>query len=274
MHNIKNEEYFSLSELYHEKSKMRMVDYNFYKWINHVNSSKEIREVISKPNYTYHGYPSVSLKQNILTDKDKQEDYDMFLKRQSRREFADKPLSFASLSNILFAGDGVNRKEKHADGVEWNMRTAPSPGGLYPIDIYCVIQNVATVEPGLYMYSPVENCLYLISKASRDELNEQLNASMRPMRKTVANSAVSIMLVSNMMRAKFKYKERAYRFALLEAGHIAQNISLAVEMEDAGAVCVGGFMDDALNEMLDVDGLETMVQYCILIGTANTPDNN
>lgn len=267
MNDLLNDEYFSLSELYHEKSKMRMVDYTFYKWINHVNTSTQLREIISKPNYSFHGYPSVSLKQNILVDKEKETVYEMFLKRQSRREFAGKPLSLESLSNILFAGDGINRKDTHSDGVAWNMRTAPSPGGLYPVDTYCIIQNVESIEPGLYMYSPVDNCLYQIFAASRKELNEKLYNAMRPMRKSVDNAAATIVLVSNMMRAKFKYKERAYRFALLETGHIAQNISLAVEIENAGAVCVGGYMDDEMHTILNLDGLENIVQYCILIGT-------
>lgn len=266
MKNNKNDNYHSLSELYHENSKMRTIDYGFYKWVNQVSSDVTIREVICKPNYNFHGYPSVPLNQDILTDAEQHKKYDMFLQRKSRREFQDTPLSLAAISNILFAANGVNRQETFDDGTVWNMRTAPSPGGLFPIDIYCIVQNVEHVEPGIYSYSPVENCLYLISKQSREELNNNLYAGMRPMKASITNSAICIALVSNMARVKFKYKERGYRFALLETGHIAQNISLAVEIERAGAVCVGGFMDDSVNAMLNIDGLEHIAQYCILIG--------
>ncbi len=60
--------------------------------------------------------------------------------------------------------------------------------------------------------------------------------------------------------------ERGCRFALLEAGHIAQNILLATTALDLGAVAVGGFIDDEVNEILDIDGVDEFSIYLIAIG--------
>ena len=69
-----------------------------------------------------------------------------------------------------------------------------------------------------------------------------------------------------MNRIKFKYGERGYRFLLLEAGHIAQNLLLAAEADGMGGVAIGGFLDDPLNDLLDLDGVEEAVVYMVLAG--------
>ena len=67
-------------------------------------------------------------------------------------------------------------------------------------------------------------------------------------------------------RSSFKYGQRAYRFALLEAGHVAQNLLLAAEGLDLGALPVGGFFDDELNRLLQLDGCQEFVVYLVLMG--------
>lgn len=263
--NIKHDDYFSLSELYHERSKMRMIDHGFYAWINQVNSSAHIRNAISKPNYQHKGFERIELGIGDI-EKEKGFFYNTVVHRQSARIYKNEPISLQTLSRILFLGNGVSRIEEHTDGSTWRFRTTPSPGGLFPIEIYCVIRNVEGVDPGIYLYSPVDNVLLQVKRLPREEITAQLTNAMRPMRKSIANCNAALLLVSNMPRVKFKYKERAYRFALLETGHIAQNISLACGSEHLGSVCVGGFLDDDLNEFIDADGVDKMVQYCILLG--------
>jgi SagB-type dehydrogenase family enzyme len=75
-----------------------------------------------------------------------------------------------------------------------------------------------------------------------------------------------------MGRTKFKYGERSYRFVLLEAGHIAQNILLAATGVGAAALPVGGFQDDCINELVGLDGCEDMTLYLILVGMASDGD--
>jgi SagB-type dehydrogenase family enzyme len=67
-------------------------------------------------------------------------------------------------------------------------------------------------------------------------------------------------------RQQIKYKERAYRFAVLEIGHLAQNILLTAAALGLAALPIGGFVDREINGYLAVDGLSEAALYVILIG--------
>ena len=54
---------------------------------------------------------------------------------------------------------------------------------------------------------------------------------------------------------------------LLEAGHLGQNILLASVSQRLNAFSIGGFLDDELNNILGLDGLEESILYPFLIGT-------
>ena len=266
MSDTKKEDLFLLSEIYHENSKMRVIDREFYSWINHVNTSPTIRNMISRPNYNYNGYTAFKLHSDLEVEDEKKFLYNLFLKRRSTRSFADVPIDLNCLSRLLFLADGVTASVKENDGSEWRMRTAPSPGALFPIEIYCIVQNVTGIPTGVYLFSPIQNEIIAVDPQSREALYKKMIKAMNPMKETLVNSPVVFVLAANMARISFKYKERAYRFALLETGHIAQNILIAAESENLGAICVGGYIDDALNELINADGLDTIVHYCIPIG--------
>jgi SagB-type dehydrogenase family enzyme len=67
-------------------------------------------------------------------------------------------------------------------------------------------------------------------------------------------------------RMRPKYQDRSYRYGLLEAGHIGENAYLAATSAGLGACGVGAFMDDAINDMLGVDGVEEAVVYMLAVG--------
>ena len=67
-------------------------------------------------------------------------------------------------------------------------------------------------------------------------------------------------------RSRFKYGERGYRFALLEAGHAAQNMLLAATALALAALPLGGFYDRRLDELVGADGLDEATLYAIALG--------
>jgi SagB-type dehydrogenase family enzyme len=87
-------------------------------------------------------------------------------------------------------------------------------------------------------------------------------------------AALCVLLVGNFPRTKFKYGERGYRFALLEAGHLAQNILLIAEALGLGALPVGGYVDAHLNALVGVDGCEQAVLYGVVIGRRPSPSTS
>ena len=253
---------FSASEIYHEDSKMHKSDISFYSWISFINISPNIRNIISNPITHFRGYPIIPLTQNHLPTNLSFED--IIKKRRSIRKFSGKSISLERLSKILFLGDGVIEKLEYFDGSTWSLRASPSPGGLYPIDIYCITLNIDNMLPGLYFYNPLQHQLELIQKGIL--LEPLMDALPGVENDTLKQSCACIILGGIMPRVKFKYGERGYRFALLEAGHICQNLLLAAHAEEVGALPVGGFLDDELNKLLHFDGLNEIVIYLTIIG--------
>ena len=69
-----------------------------------------------------------------------------------------------------------------------------------------------------------------------------------------------------LQRLRWKYQERSYRYALLEAGHLGQNVYLAGTSMGMGVCAVGAFLDDELNAMLEVDGEDEAAIYMLAVG--------
>jgi len=266
---IESSNIYSLSELYHEKSKLRDIDYGQFIWMTHVNTSYELRKIINSPCLEYKGFDQVQLSKDPFEDNDNAFKKTV-LNRRSDRDFIDRPIGFNQLSAILHIGNGITHSVTYEDGITFNFRSAPSGGGLYPVEVFCVAQNVENLKAGLYAHAPAESALYNLSYQERDLLTEQMCKGMQTLKDSLTNSGAVIFLVAHMPRMKFKYKERAYRFALIECGHIAQNILLAAEHENIGAVPIGGFIDDAVNDFLCLDGLEQFALYGIILGSKAT----
>jgi SagB-type dehydrogenase family enzyme len=77
---------------------------------------------------------------------------------------------------------------------------------------------------------------------------------------------VVLFLTQILQRMRFKYQDRSYRYGLLEAGHIGENVYLAATSMGLGACGIGAYMDDEINAMLGVDGVEEATVYMLSAG--------
>jgi SagB-type dehydrogenase family enzyme len=82
----------------------------------------------------------------------------------------------------------------------------------------------------------------------------------------IEEANVIIFLSAVFARAQKKYGPRGYRYILLEAGHVVQNMCLLAAAEGLGSLCMGGFLDSRLNAMLGLDGANEAVVYSVAIG--------
>ena len=217
----------SPSEVYHENSKLHPSDIGLYTWISFIGSSPEVRQIISRPFTHYRGYKSITLPKEFPPAPHSFEE--VVVKRRSIREFSGEHMSLETLAKLLYLGDGVVETLKFGDSSEWSVRTAPSGGGLYPIELYTVVTRVENLSPGLYSYNPLKHTLEQVIER---DLTEALIIASPAMEESIRGACACIMISGVMPRSKFKYGERAYRFILLEAGHVAQNILLAAQAED------------------------------------------
>jgi SagB-type dehydrogenase family enzyme len=120
-------------------------------------------------------------------------------------------------------------------------RAAPSGGALYPLDIYIVIgeNGVEKMEAGVYHYLTKEHSVLPASKGDRRK--EIASASLGQM--WMAKAPVSLIITAEYKRITWKYGERGIRYALIEVGHVGQNLFLQAEALGLGAGIVGAFND-------------------------------
>ena len=178
-------------------------------------------------------------------------------RRRSRREFGDDPITLEHLAALLHAGYGVSGA---LEGTPQLLRTAPSGGALHPLELYVLAGRVTGLEPGTYHYDPLRHVLERLAAGQGDP------ARLTPYEDVVAASAVVIAVTAMLWRSRFKYGARAYRFTLLEAGHVAQNILLAATALGLAALPLGGFYDREVDAVLGADGLYEASLYLLPVG--------
>jgi SagB-type dehydrogenase family enzyme len=177
--------------------------------------------------------------------------------RRSTRDYVPTPMTTTELSRLLFLTSGIG-----ADKYGNARRTAPSSGALYPIEVYAVVHRVDGVEPGVYHYAYREHALERVRAGDfRAKVVEQAIAQ-----EFLGECGVVLFLTMIMQRMRPKYQDRSYRYGLLEAGHLGENAYLAATSMGLGACGVGAFMDDQINEMLGVDGVEEAAVYMLAAG--------
>ncbi len=169
--------------------------------------------------------------------------------RRSVREYRDAPVSLAEVSQLLWAAQGVTSAE--------GMRTAPSAGALYPLEVYVVAGKVSGLGPGVYRYIPGEHVLELVSEGDkRSELGNV--ASSQP---SIKDAPLDIVIAGVYERTTGKYDSpvrdertgsrypRGVGYVYMEAGHAAQNVCLQAVSLKLGTVTIGAFSDDGVKSV-------------------------
>jgi len=181
--------------------------------------------------------------------------------RFTPRELQRIPVSLQDLSTILYCACGVSRDSSETD---WQrpLRTVPSAGAAYPLELFFYSRSVDGLPAGLYYYNPVEH--HVVRLRDGDQ-TARIAACL--VNKAHSVSASVMLFVAAMLQKPIeKYGDRGYRFALLEAGHLGQNISLCCTALTLGCVPIGGYFDNKLDEWLGFDGVLQSVIYVMAIG--------
>jgi len=153
--------------------------------------------------------------------------------RRSVRAFSDAPLTPAELGQLLWAAQGTT----HPSG----LRTAPSAGALYPLEVYAVTREAT------YHYEPQGHRMAVnIPGDVRPALHA---AALR--QEPVLSAPAVIVIAAVYARTAQKYgADRSPRYVHLEAGHAAQNILLEAVALNLGAVPIGAFEDEKVKQAL------------------------
>lgn len=161
--------------------------------------------------------------------------------RRTVRAYDPKALELDQLSQLLWAAQGVT-------GRHGFKRAAPSAGALYPLDLYAVTgsQCVHQLEAGVYRYVAAGHKLERI--ADKDVRSDVARASLSQM--WMAAAPLNLVITAAYHRVTGKYGGRGVRYALIEAGHVGQNLFLQAEALRLKTGIVGAFHDRRLAEVL------------------------
>lgn len=207
---------------------------------------------------TYKSYPR--FEQFILPSAtERSGDFiDIIKRRRSIRNFVNGELVLEDFSDILFYTAGST---KFLLPKEEDKRFYPSAGARYPLEVYPFVFHVKAIPPGGYHYHIKTHSLEkVLDKLFAKQIFKYVNQEW------IEQSVVVLVVTAVFGRTEIKYGNRGYRHILTEYGHMAQNLYLLSQLYNVGCCSVGGFMDDGVNRLLDIDFEDEGVIGVIALG--------
>ncbi len=165
--------------------------------------------------------------------------------RASRRRFSEEPLPLEDLSFLLWATQGVRQQAARPGGIA--LRTVPSAGARHPLETYLLIHRVVGLEPGLYLYLPSGHRLARIRSVENaaDRIAEATLGQV-----FMGSAAVDFIWTAVPYRSEWRYVTKAQKYALLDAGHVCQNLYLACEAIGCATCAVGAYDQERMDVLL------------------------
>jgi SagB-type dehydrogenase family enzyme len=143
-------------------------------------------------------------------------------------------VTLVDLSNLLFLAYSVTAQYRGM-GEALRLLSCPSAGALYPCEIYIQAEGIGGLSDGLYHYNPFAYELRLLRQS------------------TGTSWGLTFYITAIFHRAVWKYGSRAYRYCLLDTGHLLENLlraamSLGIELQPCYV-----FPDQETNRQLCLD---------------------
>jgi SagB-type dehydrogenase family enzyme len=179
--------------------------------------------------------------------------------RRSLRRYSQKSLTLQELSYLLWYTQGVKRAEA---GLH-TFRTVPSAGARHAFETFVLANRIEELKNLLYQYIALEHKLAVVSRD--DRIAEKIMFGCLGQR-IITTSAATFIWIADVKRMTWRYGQRGYRYILIDAGHICQNLYLTAESIGCGVCAIGAFDDDVMNETLGLDGKNHFMVYAACVG--------
>ena len=185
--------------------------------------------------------------------------------RRSVREYADTALTLAEVSQVLWAAYGITRPLPSGPGfLRGGLRTAPSAGATYPLELYLVAGLVEGLAPGVYRYDSRRHGLRPV--AAGDVRADLAGAALG--QKFISAAPVSVIYSAVFARTTGKYGERGRdRYVCMDVGHSAENVYLQCAALGLGTCAIGAFDDAAVKRVVGMPNPEEPL-YIMPVGRA------
>ncbi len=202
-----------------------------------------------------------------FSDLDLQHDFITLLtERRSSRVYTQQPISLLQLSFLLWATQGIKaiRGKSYA-----TLRTVPSGGARHPFETYLLVQNVAGLQPGAYHYLPIGHQLEFLHPV--EDLPAAISLSLVG-QSWAARGSVIFYWSFVPYRCEWRYGITAHGPALIDAGHVGQNLYLASTALGLGTCAIAAFDIQICDALFGLDGEEEFTIYAAPVGTISAAD--
>ncbi len=233
---------FNSAQKYHELTK-----YDFNKVIF------AYREIASQQqpetSKDYSNKPTIDLpREERLSTKSLEEAFQESQRFKSLRTLRKEAVTLEQVSHLLQMTNGITAVHEFP-GRKVFLRAAPSASGLFPTEIYVVVNEVVGLDPGIYYYAVTENQLVQIQNGDFRKEFARGAYSLE----FLENAPLILIFTSVFGRSSWKFRERAYRYCLMDAGYVGENLALAAASLDLTANLMGDFVDEEINRLLEID---------------------
>lgn len=188
--------------------------------------------------------------------------------RRSARVYTDEVVTVEQLSFLLWATQGVKsiRGKSYA-----TLRTVPCGGARHEFETYLLVRQVDGLEPGAYHYLPIEHALEFLHPVS--EMEQTITESLSG-QKWAEKANVIFYWSMVPYRAEWRYGIYTHRVAMIDLGHVGQNLYLACTGAGLGTCTLGAFSHEICNGLFGLDGEEEYVVYAAPVGTVRESDRD
>lgn len=187
--------------------------------------------------------------------------FSIITRRKSERGFNNANLQLKTINNILYFSSGIRNFNKIKNDFDKSLRMYPSAGARYPLEIYIAILRSKEISPGIYHYNIKRNSLELLLKGNFKKTFKKItNQSW------IERSGIIVIIAAVFARTIIKYKERGWRYIFFEAGHLVQNIYLVSTVLKLKSCAIGGFFDNEIIKLLDLNPESELPLYMVAIG--------
>jgi len=151
------------------------------------------------------------------------------------------------LSLILQLTYSLTAQTRH-EGGDFYFRSVASAGALYPAEMYVAAHAMNGLDDGLYHFAIHRHALYPLRV---EEFSSYLVRATR----TPENRApiLTFLMSAIFFRSAWKYRERSYRYHLLDTGHLIENLNLALKALKLPFKAYFDFDEGMINHLLGVD---------------------
>ena len=179
---------------------------------------------------------------------------------------AARGVSIRDLSRMLLLGYGITAR-RQSSGDDFYYRSVPSAGALYPCELYLATRSVSGLEDGLYHHAIHRRDLGRL----RTGIHTYPQAAGEP--RDPFCSSITFYITAIFYRSIWKYRDRAYRYHLLDTGHLVESLVLAIKALNLPCEVTYDFDDSAVNTLLGVDsGREACLAVIRIPGGIATDD--